>query len=221
MPEYKCYTCLYSNTKSSNIKKHFAKKKPCDLHNKNIYTDIEISILNEAQFNKDMYKLIKANKIKDVFDNYKSNDPQHINLVNNIQNLDNNINNIIIDNNINNTIIDNNINNNGQIDTQNNLKISNEHNNNNITLNIENLVAFNKDWDTSHIDNFELFKIIANPLQFSNLHKSILDNINNNNIVLNNDGKSGLIYINNDNGTSSYKKEKTSNRLLPPGKFPP
>ena len=189
MTQFKCYYCNYTSDKSYHIKRHFNRLKPCNLNITNQYTDEEIKFLNEAQFDRKMYKLIKNGQTKEVISMYK-----------NKETLDNSSKNIDIQTNC------------KKIDKLTNVNIGNDQNNHtNITINIDKLVGFNKEWDTTHIDKFELLKIIFNPMQFSNFHKSILNNDNNNNIVINEDGKSGLVYINNDNGDNSYKKENIDN----------
>ena len=58
--------CNYTSDKSYHIKRHFNRLKPCNWNITNQYTDEEIKFLNEAQFDKKMYKLIKNGQTKEV-----------------------------------------------------------------------------------------------------------------------------------------------------------
>jgi len=92
--------------------------------------------------------------------------------------------------------------------TINNIQNQNITNNitNNITIKFDNLIEFNKDWDISHINEYELLKILFNPSKFTNFHEKILKNINNNNVVINDDS-TGFICTNQDN-KKDYKEYK-------------
>ena len=84
--------------------------------------------------------------------------------------------------------------------------IQNQNITNNITIKFDNLIEFSKDWDISHINEYELLKILFNPSKFTNFHEKILKNINNNNVVINDDS-TGFVCTNQDN-KKDYKEYK-------------
>jgi hypothetical protein len=95
---YICYKCNYTHTKKYNLIKHFNRKKKCLRHQECQYTDEEIQILNEAQFNKDDYAKIQNGQIAEIINNIETqnNITNNITTQNNIQHQNQNIINIHI-----------------------------------------------------------------------------------------------------------------------------
>ena len=84
---YKCYKCFYES-RISNVKAHVNRKNKCKRSIECNYTDKECEILNQAQFDKNKYDLIKNGNIAEIINVENQ-------IINNIQNQNNITNNHI------------------------------------------------------------------------------------------------------------------------------
>ena len=57
-------------------------------------------------------------------------------------------------------------------------------------------IPFEDKWILSHISDGEQFRIMMSKFMYSDLLESILENKLNNNVIIDDDKKSGLVYIN-------------------------
>lgn len=123
--------------------------------------------------------------INNPHDNINQPDKIDINFNNINNNVNNNTNNINNSKNINNNFINSNIYNNCNI-------------NNNIHINLEipknNLVPFNEDWNTEHIDKNTKMLLFLSTVKYTKTLEYLLENDINKNVLIDNDSKTGLIY---------------------------
>ena len=75
---------------------------------------------------------------------------------------------------------------------------------NNLTLNIENLIPFDEDWDLSQIAKHEKILILFSRIMYTTFLEKILENENNSNIILDGNNNCGLVYTNQDNNEKKY-----------------
>jgi len=217
MTSYKCKRCEYSSKYYNDIYRHINKKKICV---KNLeaysYSDeelfklslipyydnlqyIDINLIKNKNKNKtivtknnfiEILKNIDKQKLKDCpLCNEKFNKlidlKNHIIL--NCVSLESNNTNIISNNNNSN----NNINNSNSNNT-NNINI------NNLTINNVNTpISFDQDWDVSHLSIAEKESLLLSMYQYIKTLDSILKNKNNQNVLIDKDSNSGLVYQNN------------------------
>ena len=117
----------------------------------------------------------------------------------------------------NNNINSNNINNSNNTNNYNSCDINNINNNINLYIGLNTPIPFEENWDLSKISNSEQFKIMVSDFMYSQLLKSILENDINNNVIINSDKKSGMVYMNHDDKYISMKSkhivEKSMDKL--------
>ncbi len=103
-------------------------------------------------------------------------------------------------------------------DTYNNCDINNNNNNNiNLYLNMKQPIPFEDNWDLSKINTQQNVAIVASKFMYSSLLEAILENEINNNVIMNSDMKSGMVYMNHDDKYIQMKSaiiaEKTMKKL--------
>lgn len=195
---FQCYKCFYQTKKKNNIIFHFNRKNKCIKNDKCYYTDIDIKLLNEKQLsnndntndNNDQNNVIKNEYINCKYCNrqykYKFNMNKHIK---NYHKEDKEEESIVFKN-IN--IINNNVNNVNNISNINNINITN------IILDTSKLVPFDEDWDLSKISNDKKHLLLFSKIMYTTLLEEILKNEINLNVIMDKEGKSGLVYTNNE-----------------------
>ena len=104
--------------------------------------------------------------------------------------------------NVNNNIIGNNNNNNNNIIQ-------------NINININTPVPFDKDWDLSQIPELNIYKLLFSKFMYSKLLEEILKNEINLNVIIENESDSGLVYKNdNDKYVNMNIKDITEKSII-------
>ena len=214
MINYKCKRCNFTSKYYNDLYRHINKRKIC-IKNLEAYSysdeelfklslipyfdnlqNIDINLLKNKNNNNivnktkflEILKDIDKNKIKECsFCNKKF--TKIIELKNHLilecLSLDCENNNIILNNNSNNNISNSNNN-------------SNNININNITINNLNPpISFDKDWDVSHLSIAEKEALLLSMYQYIKTLDSILKNKNNQNVLIDKDSNSGLVYKNN------------------------
>jgi hypothetical protein len=116
----------------------------------------------------------------------------------------NNISNINISNN---TINSNNTTN-YNINNINNINNNNINNNINLYIGLNPPIPFEDNWDLSKISNSEQFQIMMSEFMYSQLLESILENELNNNVIIDSNKKSGMVYINHNDKYITMKSKK-------------
>ena len=87
LKNYKCYNCFYES-RISNVKAHINRKNKCMRSIECKYTEKECEILNQAQFDKNKYELLKNGNIAEIINIETQN--QTINNIQNQNNITNN-----------------------------------------------------------------------------------------------------------------------------------
>ncbi len=125
---------------------------------------------------------------------------------NNILNNNLNNNNITISNNNNNITISNNNNNN----------TTNNNTTNNITLYVEvkQPIPFEESWDLSNINNDQRSSILTSKYMYKDLLYNILKNDINNNVIINSDKKTGIVYMNHNDKYILMNSEKIIEKTI-------
>jgi hypothetical protein len=85
---------------------------------------------------------------------------------------------------------------------------NNNINNINLYIGLEPPIPFEENWDLSKISNEKQFKIMVSEFMYSQLLESILDNESNNNVIIDSDKKSGMVYINHSDKYISMKAKQ-------------
>jgi hypothetical protein len=222
MTQFLCRRCNYNTNRFIDIKRHIMKKKQCTkLLTSLVYTNDQLLIMTLIPYNESK-EYINMDDIKNI-DNVYDNRELLLSVLNNIekdksklclycnqyfdkyQDLKNHI--IIkcfsenLKNNNKNNIEDRQIIENKTIiiegDTQN---IINNFNNinitNNIMLNIIKPIPFNEDWNLSHINPEKKNLLLFSKIMYTKLLEEILKNEINLNVIIDNDGKTGIVYDN-------------------------
>jgi hypothetical protein len=196
---------------------HLCKNNKCQIHPESLkYSENEIIkyslfsvnnlknfILNNDEYNvtktpnefieelKDIYKKSRKNCIhcNKIFENYNDTLNHLFECININSNKINNINIINITNNTN-IINNNNITNNINI----NLTLPNQTNSNESI----NILSFDQDWNTDHIDNYTKIILFLSDfaVQYKNTLETILENDINKNVYIDNNTNTGLVYRN-------------------------
>ena len=210
MTSYKCKRCEYSSKYYNDIYRHINKKKIC-VKNLEAYSysdeelfklslipyydnlqDIDINLIKNKNKNIvtknnfiEILKNIDKQKLKECpLCNEKFN--KLIDLKNHIV-----LNCVSLESNNTNIISNNNSNNNNSNNT-NNINI------NNLTINNVNTpISFDQDWDVSHLSIAEKEALLLSMYQYIKTLDSILKNKNNQNVLIDKDSNSGLVYQNN------------------------
>lgn len=158
------------------------KKTFCDICNKNF-----INVFSLKRHNHSCHKSVNNDKSKvsnsEINNNYVEDDEVNSNIdieYSNIKNNDSNKNPLcyINNNNINNSVINNNVN------------IVN----NNLSINI---INFDDDWNTSHIDDKQKILLLLKKYKFTTTLENILENEVNLNVLIDNTTENGLVCNNN------------------------
>lgn len=222
MPSFTCYRCSYQTDHKTSMYSHLTKNIKCSKNIVSLkYSDDEIikySLCNSSsnmKFNKH-FKIKKTthefihemkniynskrrfcnycstnfSKLKDlenhlfecieIINNENINQPESIDLNININNINNNNSkNVNVNNNFINSNIYNNINNNIHI---------------NLEIPKSNLVSFNEDWNTEHIDKNTKMLLFLSTVKYTKTLEYLLENDINKNVLIDNDSKTGLIY---------------------------
>ena len=232
---YKCYRCNdYSISRFTDIKNHFCKKYPCPLSTDRLslsndqllvmtvspyINDIHTANINELQHlshsnmlfnNKEELFLEVTNINNSVYGKTCKYCEQKFFLIsdfrkhfitecffNELSKKYNNNNTTII-NNIDNSVtnIDNSVNNTYNIN-----------NNNNINLVLQ-PIPFEQEWDLSQISQEKQVFILMSDFMYSNLLEEILQNKQNNNVIIDSDSNTGVVYLNHD---QQYTQMKVKN----------
>jgi len=211
MINYKCKRCNFTSKYYNDLYRHINKRKICiknleaysysdeelfklslipyfdNLQNIdiNLLKNINNNIVNKIKF-LEILKNIDKQKLKEcIFCNKKF--TKVIDLKNHMilecLSLDSQNNNVMLNNNSNNNINSNNTN---------NINI------NNLTINNLNPpISFDKDWDVSHLSIAEKEALLLSMYQYIKTLDSILKNKNNQNVLIDKDSNSGLVYQNN------------------------
>jgi hypothetical protein len=87
-------------------------------------------------------------------------------------------------------------------------------NNINLYVDIPKPIPFQDDWDLSKISNGDQFKIMMSEFMYSKLLQSILENESNNNVIIDSDKKSGMVYINHDEKYISMKAKQIAEKSM-------
>jgi hypothetical protein len=137
---------------------------------------------------------LKKHIILNCYFNYLSNK----NILNNLANIN------ISDNIINSNNTTNNITNYTNCDV----------NNINLYIGLEPPIPFEDSWDLSKISNEKQCKIMISEFMYSKLLESILENELNNNVIIDSDKKSGMVYINHNEKYISMKSKQIAEKSM-------
>lgn len=174
MTSFECYKCFYKTNKKNNIIYHFNRKNKCIRANNCSYTDNEIVLLNSKQLNN--FEKIETNTDdKKILCTYCNKIFSHL------SNLNKHIKKFHVNINIENINIDN---------TCNNINITN------IIVNITKPIPFEEDWNLSHINTDRKKLLLFSKIMYTKLLEEILKNEINLNVIIDKEGKSGLVYSN-------------------------
>jgi hypothetical protein len=167
--------------------------------------NIEKNNIRKCKYCEEEFKLISDLKRHILINCFYKNTSNKSNIsINNSINISNNTN-------------SNNITNN----TYNNCDINNNCEINNINLYVDvklpEPIPFSDNWDLSKITNERLISILVSDYIYSGLLNAILENEINNNVIINSDKKSGIVYMDHDNKYMSVRSniiaEKTMEKL--------
>jgi len=218
MTTYICKRCNFISKNFIDIKRHIIRKRQCTKSISSlIYTNDQLFIMSLLPYYNNK-QCINIDDIKDINNVYENKDilfslldnienkccpycnknfnkyqdlKNHIiikcfseNMKNNIEEKDMNENkNIIVEGDINNISNTNIVNNNINITT-------------NIMLNIIKPIPFNEDWSLSHIDTNKKNLFLFSKIMYTKLLEEILKNEINLNVIIDNNGKTALVYDN-------------------------
>ena len=87
------------------------------------------------------------------------------------------------------------------------IKDSNVNITNNITINFDNLVPFNQDWDLSNIDDKDKMYFLFSKIMYTKFLEKVLENNNNQNVIIDKKTNKGLVYKDSLNGNSYVPME--------------
>jgi len=190
--DYKCIKCGYTTNKKSSMTTHMNRKKKC------------IKSLESYKYADEDIDKISIIRLKDREKNIKN--CQFCNKLYYINNLSDNHNEEYCKNKQDITINDpdQNIN----IEKQQNIIYNNVTNNNIFIIQNINLpVAFDKDWNTEHINLYLKQLLLLADNKYTDLLKKILENKNNLNVIIDKDTNSGYVYNSNNEYNSMDKSE--------------
>lgn len=223
MGYYKCIRCGHIVTQKVEILRHLKRKNKCSRNISSYnYSDDEIfklSLKKHQNQNEIKKNIIKKNIIKEM-NNQEMNDQQkellkninHIDIIQNEKNDAKNKNNFSCNicsrifsrkynlhrhqqkcssSKLSLTFEENVVNN-----TTNNYNTIHNNYNKNLFVNF-NLEPFDNEWDVSKITKFTKHSILLSKIMYSNLLKTILENENNLNVLIEKDTNTGLVYKNN------------------------
>jgi hypothetical protein len=180
--KYICYRCFYTINKRSSFINHINRKKKCIKDKESYkYNDDEIEFLINSQIQYiDTCKNSCNICNKQFIDKNSLNNHLHEHNNENNYNINDKkvIDKVICDN-----IIINNI--------QNNIN-----NINNINININQPVPFDKDWDLSKIDSNDIQNLLLSNVMYTKLLEEILKNEINLNVIIEKESNFGLVYKN-------------------------
>jgi len=96
-----------------------------------------------------------------------------------------------------------------------NCDLSNNVNNNiNLYLGLKTPVPFEENWDLSQLTTDRKSYILFSEFMYTNLLNSILENEINNNVIINSDNKSGMVYMNHDDKYISMKAKQITEKTM-------
>jgi hypothetical protein len=190
--KYICYRCFYTISKKSSFINHLNRKSSCKRNQESYkYNEKEINELNESQINNTEKKIEFICKVCNKNFYEKKNYEDHIK---------------IHDYNIKNAIIGNN----NEINIINNIQ-------QNINININTPIPFDRDWDLSKINEISINKLLFSNFMYTKLLEEILKNEINLNVIIEDETNSGLVYKNDDDKYVNMKIhdiiEKSMNKL--------
>ena len=219
MINYKCKRCDFTSKYYNDIYRHISKKKVCT---KNLeaynYSDEELfklsiipyynnlqdidvnllknrnkNVLNKSKF-LEILKNIDKNKVKECpFCNGKFNKITDLknHIILECASLESSNITVISNNTNNNSNNINNINSNNTNNTNNTITI------NNLTINNVNPISFDQEWDISHLSIAEKESLLLSMYQYIKTLDFILKNKNNQNVLIDKESNSGLVFKNN------------------------
>ena len=236
--KYICYSCnKYETNRFSDIKRHLCRKNTCHIRNEIILMSEDIIfVMSLMPYYNNMHSIelnnlehlsesdiLNKNK-EEIFNeiiNIEKNNIRNCKYCNKYFKLINElkkhilVNCFYINNNKKSNILLNNVNNNSNNITYNNCDINN--NNINLYVDVKTPIPFKENWDLSKITNEQLSCILISDYIYSGLLNAILENEMNNNVIINSDKKSGIVYMDHDDKYISLKAnviaEKTMEKL--------
>jgi hypothetical protein len=203
---YECKRCFFKCYQKNTMKKHLDKLKTCDrILDSYKYNDDELydlSMIRIYTINKDAFCKICEKEFKNIFSLKRHQNTFHKNnnfekgldnTTNNDNNIENSLDNKDINNNyniLNGSIINSNINATTNINSTTNIV----NNNNNISINI---INFDDNWNTSHIDCQQKILLFLKNYKFTTTLENILENAENLNVLIDNTSNNGIVCNNN------------------------
>ena len=173
---YQCIRCNYLTNKLYSMKCHLNKHKKCEVINQDSlkYSDMEIYELSIIQINK--RNNIKCEFCKKTYINQNSLNIHQKNYCK--KKINENTNNI-------------------NIETQNNIDITNNIETQNNIININIPIPFDKEWNIEHIDNYLKTILLICDNKFTAFLKNVMKNKVNLNVICNKDIDNAHVFINN------------------------